>query len=289
VRFHAHLEELDALRPMKALTIVLLVLALDAHAVVIGNDDRYTPAAKQTPELYRGVGFLDCISRTDKEDATGSLIFNDRMIVTVAHLFFNNDGSKKFGPSDCTFNVSSNQGEILATVRVEAVWPYSKHVGSSSTQHKDALIARLVAPVRGVHLLTLRSIMPRVGQKMRLCSYSDDLVDNKRIKRCLEGVIRDSGADSKIAANARLVLHDIDSYHGSSGGPLIRLTDEEDEIFGMQVSMFPGTKYDRPIRERVYEEYDVNKRFNAAMYFTDDFINFAANIYHREILTAEQR
>jgi hypothetical protein len=131
--------------------------------------------------------------------------------------------------------------------------------------------------------------MPRVGQRTRLCSYSDDLVDNKRIKRCLEGVIRDSGADSKIVANAKLVLHDIDSYHGSSGGPLIWLTGEEDEIFGMQVGMYPGTKYDHPIRERVYEEYDVNKRFNAAMYFTDDFINFAVDIYRREILTTEPR
>lgn len=274
---------------MKALAIALLILALNAQAVVIGNDDRYTPAAKQTPDLYRGVGFLDCISRIDKEDATGTLIVNNRMIVTVAHLFFNGDGSKKFSPSDCTFNISSNQGEILATVRVDAVWPYSKHVGSRSTQHKDALIARLVAPVRGVRVLSLRSVMPRVGQRTRLCSYSDDLVDNKRIKRCLEGVIRDSGADSKIVANAKLVLHDIDSYHGSSGGPLIWLTGEEDEIFGMQVGMYPGTKYDHPIRERVYEEYDVNKRFNAAMYFTDDFINFAVDIYRREILTTEPR
>ena len=274
---------------MKISAIVLLMLTLNAQAVVIGNDDRYTPAAKQTPELYRGVGFLNCVSPTDKEDATGSLVVNSRMIVTVAHLFFNNDGSRKFSPNDCTFNVSSNQGEVLATVSVDAVWPYSKHVGSHSTQHKDALIARLVAPVRGVHLMSLQSIVPSVGQKARLCSYSDDLVDNNKIKRCLEGVIRNVGTDSKIVANARVVLHDIDSYHGSSGGPLIRLTDKEDEIFGIQVSMFPGTKYDRPIRDRVYGEYDVNKRFNVALYFTDDFINFAADIYQREILTTERR
>ena len=271
------------------MAIVLLILALDAQAVVIGNDDRYTTAAKQTPELYRGIGFVDCIGRNHKEDATGSLVVNDRMIVTVAHLFFRGDGSKKFSPSECTFNISSNQGEVLATARIDAVWPYSKHAASPSTQHKDALIARLVTPVSGVYLLKLRSIMPSVGQKTRLCSYSDDLVDNKRIKRCLEGVIRNFGADSKLVANPRLILHDIDSYHGSSGGPLIWLTGKEDEIVGMQISMFPGTKYDRPLRERVYEEYDVNKRFNVAMYFTDDFINFAADIYHREILATEPR
>ena len=272
-----------------ALAIVPLILALNAQAVVIGDDDRYTPAAKQTPELYRGVGFLDCVSPTDKEDATGSLIVNNRMVVTVAHLFFNKDGSKKFLPSDCTFNISSNQGEVLATARIDAVWPYSKHVGLHSAPHKDALIARLAMPVEGVSLLRLRSIAPRVGQKTRLCSYSDDLVDNRTIKRCLEGVIRNFGTDSRVVANARVVLHDIDSYHGSSGGPLIWLSGKEDEVFGIQVSMFPGMKYDHPIRERVYEEYDVNKRFNVAMFFTDEFIAFAADIYQREILTTEPR
>jgi hypothetical protein len=273
---------------MRYLSAVLLVLsAFDASSVELNRstdddligiqdeDDRFKEQSYPHGEkarIYRGVGAIQCTDESKSPESrlsgsTASLVVSNKLVITAAHTLLNDDGSTKFSLDKCSFRIYSDEGKIARYEQKELrsqlvkLWPRSRSNFDHVNKETDWVIAELKDRIPGVFKLGLRMHTPARNEPFRVCQFNLDLPD-KTVKRCMEGVIRNFGTENS-QNNPNLVIHDVDTWAGGSGAPLVSL-DDDTHIYGMIIEVYAGSKN---------MKYDVNQRFVTALLLTQDFMD----------------